>query len=124
MEDVLDVYQLPYDADCPVIGMDEKPYQLLDEAREPIPMKPAKPLREDSEYVRQGTCSIFLFTEPLVGWRHVTVREQRTRLDWAEQVREFGRRIPSISRIGTRIVGRGACSKPKPKGRGLAVHDR
>lgn len=46
---------------------DEKPYQLLDEAREPIPMKPAKPLREDSEYVRQGTCSIFLFTEPLVG---------------------------------------------------------
>ncbi|WP_420832437.1 hypothetical protein [Paenibacillus periandrae] len=46
MEDVLDVYQLPYDVDCPVICMDEKPYQLLDEARAQIPMKPAKPLRE------------------------------------------------------------------------------
>ncbi|MEF3306293.1 IS630 family transposase [Paenibacillus sp. GYB003] len=89
MEDVLDIYQLPYDADCPVICMDEKPYQLLDEARQPIPMKPAKPLREDSEYVRNGTCSIFLFTEPLAGWRHVTVRPQRTRIDWAEQVREL-----------------------------------
>ncbi len=89
MEDVLDVYQLPYDAECPVICMDEKPFQLLGEAREPIPMKPAKPLREDSEYVRQGTCSIFIFTEPLAGWRHVAVRQQRTRLDWAEQVREL-----------------------------------
>lgn len=89
MEDVLDVYQLPYDADCPVICMDEKPYQLLDEAREPIPMKAAKPRREDSEYVRHGTCSIFVFTEPLAGWRHVAVREQRTRIDWAEQVREL-----------------------------------
>ncbi|CAM4431860.1 Tc1-like transposase DDE domain-containing protein [Paenibacillus alkaliterrae] len=89
MEDVLDVYQQPYDPDCPVICMDEKPYQLLDEARQPIPMKPAKPLREDSEYVRNGTCSIFIFTEPLAGWRHVAVSERRTRIDWAEQVREL-----------------------------------
>lgn len=89
MEDVLDVYHEPYDANCPVICMDEKPFQLLDEVREPIPMKPAKPLREDSEYERNGTCSIFIFTEPLAGWRHVDVRKQRTRMDWAEQVREL-----------------------------------
>lgn len=81
--------KLPYDADYPVICMDEKPYQLLDEAREPIPMKAAKPRREDSEYVRHGRCSIFVFTEPLAGRRHVAVREQRTRIDWAEQVREL-----------------------------------
>ena len=74
---------------CPVICMDEKPYQLLDEARQPIPMKPAKPLREDSEYVRNGTCCIFLFTESLAGWRHVAVREQRTRIQWAEQIRDL-----------------------------------
>jgi len=57
MEDVLDVYQQPYDADCPVVCMDEKPFQLLGEAREPIPMKPAKPKRQDNEYIRNGTCS-------------------------------------------------------------------
>jgi len=85
----LDVYHEPYDANCPVICMDEKPFQLLDEVREPIPMKPAKPLREDSEYERNGTCSIFIFTEPLTGWRHVEVRNQRTRIDWAQQVQEL-----------------------------------
>lgn len=69
--------------------MDEKPYQLLDEARRPIPMKPAKPLCQDSEYIRNGTCSIFIFTEPLAGFRHVAVRERRTRMEWAEQVREL-----------------------------------
>ncbi|MCL6543466.1 MAG: transposase [Roseiflexus sp.] len=69
--------------------MDETPFQLLDEVRKPVPMKPAKPLREDSEYERNGTCSIFIFTEPLVGWRHVEARKQRTRVDWAEQVREL-----------------------------------
>jgi hypothetical protein len=67
MEDVLEVYHEPYDANCPVICMDEKPFQLLNEVRQPIPMKPAKPLREDSEYERNGTCSIFIFTEPLAG---------------------------------------------------------
>ncbi len=85
----MDVYHEPYDANCPVICMDEKPFQLLDEVREPIPMKPAKPLREDSEYERNGTCSIFIFTEPLTGWRHVEVRNQRTRIDWAQQVQEL-----------------------------------
>jgi len=87
MEDVLDVYQRQYDKDCPVVCMDEKPYQLLSETREPIPMKPGSVKREDNEYVRNGTCSIFIFTEPLNGWRRATVSERRTRVDWAEQVR-------------------------------------
>ena len=89
MEDVLDVYHRPYDEQCPVICMDEKPYQLLDETREPIPMKPGNPKLEDSEYVRNGTCSIFMFTEPLKGWRHVAVSSRRTRKDWASQVAEL-----------------------------------
>jgi len=59
MEDVLDVYALPYDANCPVICFDEKPYQLLGERREPIPMKKGTPKRMDNEYERMGTCSIF-----------------------------------------------------------------
>jgi len=67
--------------------MDEKPFQLLDEVRQPIPLKPAKPLREDSEYERNGTCSIFIFTEPLAGWRHVDVQSRRTRIEWAKQLK-------------------------------------
>lgn len=82
----MEVYQRPYDAKYPVICMDEKPYQLLGEAREAIPMKPTSPKREDSEYVRNGTCSIFIFTEPLVGKRYQEAKERRTRIDWAEQI--------------------------------------
>jgi len=87
MEDVLDLYQMPYDESCPVICMDEKPYQLLGESREPIPMKKGRPERQDNEYIRNGTCSIFIFTEPLGGWRHTYVSERRTKVDWANQIR-------------------------------------
>lgn len=87
MEDVLAVYERPYDEQCPVICMDEKPYQLLDDARQSIPMKRESIRHEDSEYVRHGTCSIFIFTEPLRCFRRVDVLERRTRIDWAEQVR-------------------------------------
>jgi hypothetical protein len=86
MEDVLGVYALPYDPVLPVIVMDEKPLQLLGEARAPILMTPDHPLREDSEYVRHGTCSIFIWAEPLKGWRRADALEHRTRLDWAQQV--------------------------------------
>ncbi len=89
MEDVLDVYCQPYDADCPVICMDEKPYQLLGDARKPLLMKPGHPYRYDDEYVRHGSCSIFLFTEPLAGWRHVDVQEHRTKVDWAIQIQHL-----------------------------------
>jgi hypothetical protein len=66
--------------------MDEKPYQLLDHARDPIPATPGHDVKEDSEYVRHGTCSIFVWVEPLAGWRRVNARTQRTRIDWAHEV--------------------------------------
>jgi hypothetical protein len=65
MEDILEVYRQPYDPNIPMICMDEQPYQFLGEKREPVPMKPGKTAREDYEYTREGTCSIFMFTEPL-----------------------------------------------------------
>jgi len=89
MEDILDLYAQPFDESFPVICMDEKPIQLLEESREPIPMKTGKPIRQDGEYIRNGTCSIFLFTEPLAGWRHITVSERRTKVDWANQIRDL-----------------------------------
>jgi len=87
MEDVLCVYARPYDKNRPVICMDEKPYQLLNHVRDPLPMKHGKPLREDFEYLRNGTCSIFIFTEPLGSWRHATAFPHRTKIDWAYRIR-------------------------------------
>ena len=87
MEDVLDVYELAYDPMRPVVCMDEKPYQLLGETREPLPMRPGDDRKVDSEYIRNGTCSIFAFIEPLAGKHHVSVREHRTAVDWAEKIK-------------------------------------
>jgi len=87
MEDVLEVYARSYDPERPVVCMDEKPYQLLGEARSPIPPKPGKTEKVDSEYVREGTCSIFLFTEPLAGWRYAKAFARRTKVDWAHNVK-------------------------------------
>lgn len=87
MEDVLEVYARPYDAEKPVVCMDEKPYQLLDHVREPLPLRPGSVEKVDSEYSRNGTCSIFIFTEPLAGWRYTEALEHRTKVDWANQVK-------------------------------------
>lgn len=87
MEDVLDIYELPYNKDIPVVCMDEKPYQLLGEARESWAMRPGDNKKIDSEYTRNGTCSIFAFVEALAGRHHVSVREHRTAIDWAEEIR-------------------------------------
>ena len=86
MEDVLDVYARPHDLAVPVVCMDEKPYQLLGHARAPIPAAPGRDVKIDSEYVRCGTCSIFVWVEPLAGRRRVTARQRRTRLDFAHEV--------------------------------------
>jgi hypothetical protein len=86
MEDVLAVYARPYDAARPVVCMDEKPYQLLGQVRDPIPATPGHDHREDNEYVRNGTCSIFVWAEPLRGRRRVDARPHRTKIDWARQV--------------------------------------
>lgn len=87
MEDVLDVYELSYDPVRPVVCMDEKPYQLLGHVRDPLPMRPGDNQKIDSEYVRCGTCSIFAFVEPLGGRHHTSVREHRTALDWANEIK-------------------------------------
>ena len=87
MEDILDIYEMPYDPERPVVCMDEKPYQLLGEAREPLPMRPGNDQKVDSEYTRNGICSIFAFVEPLGGKHHVSVREHRTATDWAEEIK-------------------------------------
>jgi DDE superfamily endonuclease len=89
MEDVLAVYARPYDPSRPVVCMDEKPYQLLADARDPIPAIPGRDRREDNEYVRCGTCSIFCWVAPLAGWRRVDAQPRRTRLDWAHQVQRL-----------------------------------
>jgi len=87
MEDVLEVYARPYDPQRPVVCMDEKPYQLLDHARESLPGRPGSIEKVDSEYVRKGTCSIFIFTEPLAGWREAEALPQRTKRDWANKIK-------------------------------------
>ena len=88
MEDVLDVYQRPYDATAPVVCMDEMPVQLLKETRQPMPAEPGRPRRIDYEYERNGTANIFTFVEPLAGWRQTRVTERRTRVDWAIALRD------------------------------------
>jgi hypothetical protein len=89
MEDVLEVYKLPYDPLFPVICMDESSKQLVGETREPMPVKPKQPARIDSEYERKGTCNLFLFLEPLRGWRKVWVTDQRRKVEWAHCIRQL-----------------------------------
>jgi len=86
MEDVLETYKRPYDASHPVVCMDEQPVQLIRETRQPIAATLRHPKRVDYEYERNGTASLFLFTEPLAGRRYVTARSQRTKQDWAREV--------------------------------------
>ena len=86
MEDVLETYATPYDPACPVLCMDEQPVQLLKETRTPIPATAKHGRRVDYEYERAGTANIFMFTEPLAGWREVTVRPTKTKLDWAAEM--------------------------------------
>lgn len=89
IEGILDIYELPYDSLRPVVCMDEKPYQLLGAARDPFPLRPGDDMKKDHEYIRNGTCSIFVFVEPLGGIRHVSVHERRTAVDWALEIRHL-----------------------------------
>lgn len=89
MEDVLDVYQRPYDPAYPVVCMDESPKQLIGEVAPPLPAKPGSVEKHDAEYVRNGTIEIFMEVEPLAGKRHVAVTERRTKIDWAQQIKEM-----------------------------------
>jgi hypothetical protein len=86
MEEVLETYEQPYDSGCPVLCMDEQPVQLIKEARPPIAATVDHPQRVDYEYERAGTANIFMFTEPLSGWREATAREKKTKIDWAREI--------------------------------------
>ena len=100
MEEVLETYAQPYDPRRPVVCMDEQPIQLLKETRVPIPATREHPRRVDYEYERAGTASIFMFCEPLSGWRQVSVRERRTKIDWAREVEELLRaRYASVEKV-------------------------
>ena len=87
MEQVLDVYERPYNALEPVVCFDESSKQLIDEVRSPTLPQPGQAARQDSEYQRNGTANLFMVFEPLASWRHITVTDRRTRIDFAHQIR-------------------------------------
>jgi len=87
MEDILDVYERPYDPRYPQVCLDEASKQLIGETRTPLPPEPGRPERFDYEYVRNGTANLFMISEPLLGWRHVEVTQRRTAKDFAEVLR-------------------------------------
>jgi hypothetical protein len=87
MEDVLELYAEPYDPQRPTVCFDETSTQLIAERRTPLPARPGRPARYDYEYRRNGTRNLFMLCEPLRGWRHVVVTEQRTMEDFAHQMR-------------------------------------
>ena len=89
MEDVLDLYTKEYDPDYPMVCMDETNKQQVKEVKAPIPMKEGSPQKYDTEYKRNGTSNLFIFFEPLSGWRHIEVTDRRTAIDWAEQIKEL-----------------------------------
>jgi hypothetical protein len=89
MEDVLEVYHRPFDAQRPVVCVDEASKQLIQETRVPIPAAPGRPETTDYEYERNGTANLFMMFEPLAGKRHVKVTERRTALDYAHVIREL-----------------------------------
>lgn len=89
MEDVLCVYQRPYDPNDPMVCIDEKSMQLIGDTRDPLPVATGRAARVDYEYQRKGTANLFLAFEPLANWRHVQVTERRTKKDWAAYVKHL-----------------------------------
>lgn len=89
MEDVLDVYKRPYDSNYPVVCMDESSKQQIIEVRDPLPAVPGKPQRYDTEYERNGVSNMFIFFEPLAGYRNINVTDSRTAVDWAMQIKKL-----------------------------------
>ena len=109
MEAVLDTYEKPYDSNHPVLCMDEQPVQLIKETRRPIPATRRHAKRVDCEYERAGTASIFLFAEPLAGWREATARTSKTKLDWAVETARLlegrYRKSPEVTLLNTHMIG-------------------
>ena len=100
MEDILALYTQPEDPQRPLVCMDEVPKQLISNVREPLPAQPGQPLRIDYEYQRNGVANLFMFFEPLRGQRHIKVSQRRTRMDWAEAMKELSDEIyPEAEKI-------------------------
>ena len=89
MEQILEVYKRPYDAKRPVVCMDEQPKQLIAEVNKPLPVQPGAPACIDYEYIREGCCNVWMFVEPLGGWRSVRVSSTKKAVDWADQVKRL-----------------------------------
>ncbi|MCK5133730.1 MAG: IS630 family transposase, partial [Candidatus Sabulitectum sp.] len=89
MEDILELYHRPYDPDYPLVCMDESSKQMLKEVRRPIPARPRRPERYDTEYERNGTRNIFMFFEPLAAKRYTDITKTRKALDWAFQIKDL-----------------------------------
>lgn len=89
MEQVLEVYKRPYDPRRPLVGMDEQPKQLISETRPAHRHAAGKPNRIDHEYLRKGVCNVWMFVEPLAGWRTVRVTARKRAVDWAHQVQQL-----------------------------------
>ncbi len=99
MEDILHLYQLPYDPKRPVICVDERPCQLIEDILAPLPMEPGKSKRQDYHYKRHGVCTVFIALEPLTGWRFVQVRQQRTKKDYAAFMNALAQQRPEAEEL-------------------------
>ena len=99
MEQVLDIYERPYDPAYPVVCFDERPCQLLGDVLMPIPMKPGRVERQDYEYERNGTCVVLMAVEPLAGRRISKVTAQRTKKDYAEFMKNLAASYPDAEKI-------------------------
>ena len=89
MEEVLDLYEKPYDSHYPLVCMDETSKQLMGDVQAPVPPQPGQIARQDYEYERNGVCNLFIGFEPFQSRRHVQVTDQRTAIDWAHFMREL-----------------------------------
>ena len=99
MEEVLYLYHLPYDPLFPLICIDERPCQLIDDVLQPLPMKEGMPKREDYHYKRNGVCNVFIAFEPLTGQRIVQVRNRRTKKDYAHFLLKVASHYPQAETI-------------------------
>lgn len=99
MEDILDLYERPYDPKRPLICFDERPCQLLENVVAPLLMEPGRPKREDYHYKRNGVCNVFMAFEPLTGQRFVQVRERRTKEDYAAFMKALAAQYPAAEQI-------------------------
>ena len=99
MENILNLYEQPYDPNYPLLCFDERPCQLLGEVLVPLPMKPGQTKRQDYQYQRKGVCTVLIAFQPLTGWRFVQVRQRRTKKDYAHFMQALAQHFPQAHKI-------------------------